>query len=124
MDRQAWIAVTLCVIAFVALQIYNAKHAPLPAPAAVSPTPSTAPESQAPATASLAPSVSPAAGAIPTPSPVASVPPFAEKSETLRNEDVELRLTNRGGGISEAVLLKHAVENGQRVILNSADRTP
>jgi YidC/Oxa1 family membrane protein insertase len=124
MDRQAWIAVTLCVIAFVALQIYNAKHAPLPAPAAASPTPGTAPESQVPATASQAPSASPAAGAIPTPSPLASVPPFAEKSETLRNEDVELRLTNRGGGISEAVLLKHAVENGQRVILNSADRTP
>jgi hypothetical protein len=52
------------------------------------------------------------------------VAPFAEKSETLRSEDLELRLTNRGAGISEAVLLKHAMENGQPVILNSADRTP
>jgi YidC/Oxa1 family membrane protein insertase len=124
MDRQAWIAVTLCVIAFVGLQIFNAKHTPPPAPARVSPTPASAPESQSSATASQAPSASPATGAIPTPPPLASIPPFAEKSEALRNEDVELRLTNRGGGISEAVLLKHAVENGQRVILNSADRTP
>ena len=123
MDRQAWIAVTLCVIAFVALQIYNAKHMPPPVPAAVSPTPTAAPENQSTATASQAPSVSPAPGASPTPS-VASIPPFAEKSETLRNADVELRLTNRGAGISEAVLLKHAMENGQPVILNSADQTP
>ena len=123
MDRQAWIAVTLCVIAFVALQIYNAKHMPPPVPAAVSPTPTAAPENQSTATASQAPSVSPAPGASPTPS-VASIPPFAEKSETLRNADVELHLTNRGAGISEAVLLKHAMENGQPVILNSADQTP
>jgi YidC/Oxa1 family membrane protein insertase len=124
MDRQAWIAVTLCVIGFAALQIYNVKHVPPPVPAAVSPSPTAAPENQSPASASQAPSVSPAPGASPTPSPVASIPPFVEKSEALRNEDVELRLTNRGAGISEAVLLKHAVENGQRVVMNSADHTP
>ena len=124
MDRQAWIAITLCVIGFVALQIYNVKHVPPPVPAAVSPSPTAAPENQSPASASQAPSVSPAPGASPTPSPVASIPPFVEKSEALRNEDVELRLTNRGAGISEAVLLKHAVENGQRVVMNSADHTP
>jgi YidC/Oxa1 family membrane protein insertase len=124
MDRQAWIAVTLCVIGFAALQIYNAKHIPPPVPAAISPTPAVVPENQSTATASQPPSVSPAPGTIPTPSPVASIPPFAEKSETLRNDDVELRLTNRGAGIREAVLLKHAMENGQPVVLNSADRTP
>lgn len=125
MDRQAWIAISLCVIGFVALQIYNVQHAPPPpVPAAASPTPTAAPENQSSATASQAALVSPAPGAIPTPSPVASIPPFAEKSETLRNADVELRLTNRGAGISEAVLLTHALENGERVILNSADRTP
>lgn len=125
MDRQAWIAITLCVIGFVALQVYNAKHAPPPPlRAAASPTPTAARENQPPATASQAPSVSPAPGPIPTPSPVVSIPAFAEKWETLRNEDVELRLTNRGAGISEAVLLKHAVENGERVVLNSADHTP
>ena len=124
MDRQAWFAVTLCVIGFIALQIYNAKHMPPSVPAAVSPTPIATTETQPLATASQPSSVSPAPGAVPTPEPVASIPPFAEKSETLRNEDVELHLTNRGGGISEAVLLKHAVENGQRVVLNSTDRTP
>ena len=30
MDRQAWIAVTLCVVGFVALQVYNAKNMPPP----------------------------------------------------------------------------------------------
>jgi YidC/Oxa1 family membrane protein insertase len=109
---------------FVALQVYNAKNMPAPVRAIVSPTPTAAPENQAPAGASPAPSVSPAPGATPTPSPIASIPPFAEKTEALRNDDVELRLTNRGAGISEAVMLKHAIENGQPVVLNSADRTP
>src|SRR5476649_337081 len=109
MDRQAWIAVTLCVIGFVALQVYNAKHTPPPAlRAAVSPTPTVAPGEQPAAPASQAPSVSPVPGATPTPSSVASVPASTEKSEALRNDDVELRLTNRGAGISEAVLLKHS----------------
>jgi YidC/Oxa1 family membrane protein insertase len=122
MDRQAWIAVTLCVIGFFALQVYNAKHLPPPSvPAAISPAPI---GNQAAASASQAPSVSPIPGATPAPSPVVSVPPFAEKSEALRNEDVELRLTNRGAGISEAVLLKHSVENGERVVMNAADHMP
>jgi YidC/Oxa1 family membrane protein insertase len=126
MDRQAWIAVTLCVIGFVALQVYNAKQMPPPpVRAAVAPTPTAAPENQATsAAASQAPLVSPSPGATPTASPTATIPPFAEKTEPLRNEDVELRLTNRGAGISEAIMLKHAMENGQPVILNSADRTP
>jgi YidC/Oxa1 family membrane protein insertase len=123
MDRQAWIAITLCVIGFVALQIYNVKHAPPPPMrVAASPTPATALESQS--ATSSPPSVSSSPGTIPTPSPVASIPPFAERLEPLRNDDVELRLTNRGAGVSEAVLLKHSVENGERVVLNSADHTP
>jgi YidC/Oxa1 family membrane protein insertase len=92
--------------------------------AIVSPTPAAGPESPATTAASQAPSASPSPGAFPTPAPAASVPSFAEKTETLRNEDLELRLTNRGAGISEAVLLKHTVENGQPVILNSAEHTP
>jgi YidC/Oxa1 family membrane protein insertase len=125
MDRQAWIAVTLCIMGLVAWYGYNATHPP-PAPvrAIVSPTPAAAPEGPAAAAASQAPSVSPAPGAIPTSSPAPSVTPFAEKTETLRNDDVELRLTNKGAGISEAVLLKHAVENGQQVVLNSTEHTP
>ncbi len=125
MDRQAWIAITLCVIGFVALQVYNAQHQPPPPiRAAASPTPTAAPENPSTAAPGQTPAGSPAAGAIPSPSPVASIPPFAEKTEALRNDDVELRLTNRGAGISEAVLLKHAGDNGQQVVLNSPDHTP
>jgi YidC/Oxa1 family membrane protein insertase len=125
MDRQAWIAITLCVIGFVALQIYNAQHPPPPpVRVAASPTPTAAPENQSTATGAETPQASPSPGAIPTPAPVASIPSFTEKSESLANDDVELHLTNRGAGISEAVLLKHAVDNGQRVTMNSADHTP
>jgi len=53
-----------------------------------------------------------------------TVPSFAEKIETLRNSDVELHLTNRGGGIKEAVLLRQIAEKGQRVVLNSAQNAP
>ncbi len=49
---------------------------------------------------------------------------FPEKIETLRNSDVELRLTNRGGGIKEAILLKQVAEKGKPVVLNSADSAP
>src|SRR4051812_5232515 len=108
MDRQAWIAITLCVIGLAGWWGYNATHlppAPAQIPAAVSPTPAVAENS--PGAPASVPAVSPAPDAASTPSPVATVAPFAEKSETLRNEDLELRLTNRGGGISEAVLLKH-----------------
>jgi len=125
MDRQAWIAITLCVVGFVALQVYNAQHRPPPpARAAISPTPTAAPESPSTAAAAPAPSVSPSPGALPSPSPTASIPPFVEKTEALRNDDVELRLTNRGAGIGEAVLLKHTAENSQQVVLNSAEHTP
>ena len=120
MDRQSWIAITLCVIALIALQVYNAKHLPPPVQTTASPTPSATPSvnaSESP-TATSAPEISATA------SPAASIPPFAEKFETLRNDDVELRLTNRGGGISEAVLLKHAVKGDQRVVLNSPHYTP
>jgi len=47
-----------------------------------------------------------------------------ENTETLRNTDVELHLTNRGGGISEVVLLKYAAEENKRVTLNLPDRLP
>jgi len=42
----------------------------------------------------------------------------------MTNGDVELHLTNRGGAITEAVLLNHTGENGSRVALNAPDRIP
>src|SRR5438128_2631050 len=117
MDRTAWIVVILCVIGLVLWELYLVKQTP-PRPAPVSVTPG----QTSPATT------------IASPTPLASpevaqkaaepVPSFPEKIETLRNSDVELRLTNRGGGIKEAVLLKQVAEKGQRVVLNSAESAP
>ena len=117
MDRTAWIVIVLCVIGLVLWELYLVKQTP-PRPAPVSVTPG----QTSPATT------------IASPTPLASpevaqkaaepVPSFPEKIETLRNSDVELRLTNRGGGIKEAVLLRQVAENGQRVVLNSAESAP
>ena len=119
MDRTAWIVVALCVVGLVVWEIYLVKQTPpRPAPVGVAPgqiSPTTTP-------AILAPSPTPVAEA--TPSSGESAPSFAEKIETLRNSDVELHLTNRGGGIKEAVLLKQVAEKGQPVILNSDKSAP
>src|SRR5206468_12258145 len=71
----------------------------------------------------LAPSPLPTPVAEATPG-IAPTPSFAEKIETLRNSDIELRLTNRGGGIKDAVLLRQIAEKGQRVVLNSDQSAP
>src|SRR2546423_6870731 len=123
MDRTAWIVVILCVIGLVAWEWWIAKQTPRPRPAtsALSPTPtpfagtSASPVPLASSSPPPAPSATPAAEATPA---------FAEKSETLRNGDVELRLTNRGGGIREAVLLNHIAQGDERVALNSKDPLP
>ncbi|PYK31378.1 MAG: hypothetical protein DME57_03930 [Verrucomicrobia bacterium] len=133
MDRTAWAAISFCVIALVAWEWWLAKQAPprrVPATAVLSPTPSAAVASSSPgSSASTSPaatgSVSPAvSGAAPAPSVAPAAPTFAEKTETLRNDDVEIRLTNRGGGIAEAVLLNHLAPDGERVMLRSKSETP
>jgi YidC/Oxa1 family membrane protein insertase len=122
MDRQAWVAITVCVIGLIAWYAYTASHLrpPQPAALATSPTPGSSPT----ASASPSPSPSPVAAASPSATPTEAVPSFAEKTETLANGDVELHLTNRGGAIAEAVLLNHTLDNGNRVSLNAPDRTP
>jgi YidC/Oxa1 family membrane protein insertase len=115
MDRTAWIAVTLCVIGLVAWQIWATRqHLPQPVARNQSATPA----------ASLAPTARPAPSAAPLASPTSTPIAFAEKSETLRNSDVELHITNRGGGISEVVLPKYPAENDKRVTLNSPKEMP
>ena len=120
MDRTAWIVVALCVIGLVLWEFYLAKQmGPRPAPVSVAPgrlSPTATP-------AILAPSPSPTPVAETSPG-VGPTPSFAEKIETLRNSDVELRLTNRGGGIKEALLLKQIAEKGQRVAVNSDQSAP
>src|SRR6266550_9374280 len=117
MDRTAWIVVVLCVIGLVLWELYLVKQTP-PRSAPVNLTPG-----QASPTAMIA---SPTPLAAPEVAPKAAEPvsSFPEKIETLRNSDVELRLTNRGGGIKEAVLLRQVAEKGQRVVLNSAEGAP
>src|SRR5919204_5202536 len=123
MDRTAWIVITLCVVGLVLWEIYISKQMQQARPA-MSPAPTAAPLSPTPlVAASPAPFPSPPAAAAAA-TPAAAAAPFAEKTETLRNADVELRLTNRGGGIAEVVLLNHKAEQNRRVVLNSAERTP
>src|SRR5437867_3152609 len=116
MDRTAWIVVILCVIGLLTWTWWTGKHQPpRPVPPALSPTPlplATASASAAPLT---------------PPSPTAAAkatPAFAEKAEILRNDDVELRLTNRGGGIREASLLNQIAQGDKRVVINSKDQLP
>src|SRR6266516_5154350 len=117
MDRTAWIVVVLCVIGLVLWELYLVKQTP-PRPAPVNVTPG-----QLSPAATIA-SPTPPASAEVAPKTAEPVPSFPEKIETLRNSDVELRLTNRGGGIKEAVLLKQVAEKGQPVILNSDKSVP
>ncbi|HAK05766.1 MAG TPA: hypothetical protein DCO65_00610 [Spartobacteria bacterium] len=123
MDRTAWIAVILCVVGLVVWEFYLANQT-RPKPAAMPPGPTAAPVSPTPVIATSVPAslASPAPNVAPT--PTEAVPPFQEAVETLRNSDVELRLTNRGGGISQSVLLNHKAEQNEHVTLNSSDRIP
>src|SRR5436305_6991128 len=121
MDRTAWIAVALSVVGLVLWELYLVQQTPprrapgTPGPQQISPIPTAAGSASTPPVVS-APAI-PAKAAEATPS-------FPEKIETLRNSDVELRLTNRGGGIKEAVLLNQVAEKGERVVLNSVEFAP
>jgi len=120
MDRTAWIVVGLCVIGLVVWEFYLAKQmAPRPAPVSVAPG---RPSPTATA-AIVAPSPLPTPVAEASPG-VAPTPSFAEKIETLSNSDIEVRLTNRGGGIKEIVLRKQIAEKDQQVVLNSDQSAP
>src|SRR5437667_7189677 len=122
MDRNAWIAVILCVIGLLTWTWWTGKHQPpRPVPPALSPTPlpfATASASAAPLTPPLPTA---AASAIPA---AEATPAVAEKAEILRNDDGELHLTNRGGGIREASLLNQIAQGDKRVVINSKDQLP
>jgi YidC/Oxa1 family membrane protein insertase len=121
MDRTAWIVVALCVVGLVVWEMYLAKQiAPRPVP--VTATPGQTSPTATPAV--LAPSSSPLATPEAAPQGAEPVPTFAEKVETLRNSDVELRFTNRGGGIAEAIMFNHIAEDAKRVIVNSPKHMP
>lgn len=131
MDRQAWLAVILCIVGLVVWEVYVVRNqAPVPARTAASPSPGVSiakgpapsPTESAPAsTAALLPTSTPAVSpneTTPTPAP------FAEKRATLSNRDLKLLMTNRGGGIAAAVLSRHKAENGTPVKLNEHNQVP
>ena len=129
MDRQAWIAVTLCVLGLVAWQFYMTSHTPPPVRAFASPTPAV----QAPATSATRSGSESGWSRLRQPGTRSLVLnadrqhqlwPCLEKTEILRNSDLELLLTNRGAGIREAVLPGHVVENGAHVKINANSEVP
>src|SRR5262245_19548541 len=123
MDRTAWIVVALCVVGLVVWEMYLAKQiAPKPAP--VTATQGQASPAATPAVLAPSPSASPLASPEAAQQAAEAVPTFAETVETLRNSDVELRFTSRGGGIAEAVLLNHIGESSEHVTLNSPKHMP
>ena len=127
MDRQAWVAIVLCVIGLAAWQVYVAKQAPpLPAKVLAAPSPSVAPGTMPVPSPAAAPDAEshPAESSVPPPAPAPTPAPFVEQTTTLRSADLELLLTNRGGGIAEAVLPKHRGEDGRPVKLNARSRLP
>jgi YidC/Oxa1 family membrane protein insertase len=128
MDRTAWIAITLCVLGLIAWEIWIARQ-PLPPPGIATASPPAVPSASGAPMAStpiVAGSAAPQPTTTATPAPSATPAQFAEQTETLRNSDVELHLTNRGGGVSEAILLNYPAEVGksERVTLNSPARIP
>src|SRR5438094_9124657 len=105
MDRTAWIVVILCVIGLLTWTWWTSKHQPpRPVPPALSPTPLPLATASAPAAPLTPPSPAAAATAA---TAAEATPAFAEKAEILANDDVELRLRDRGGGIRDASLIKH-----------------
>jgi YidC/Oxa1 family membrane protein insertase len=126
MDRTAWIAVVLCTMGLVGWYVWVAKHTPPPqraATVALTPSPASIPSVSPTSAATAAPA--PTATGTATPPPVAgSTSSFPEVTETLRNSDVELQITNRGGGIAQVVLPNYVAEDDKRVTLNARDRTP
>ena len=125
MDRTAWIVVALCIIGLVLWEVYSFKQIqprPVTGPAAPPPP---AVSGQTTPVGSVTPS--PVVDS-PTPAPAQPTPPaaptFAEVTDTIRNSDLELHLTNRGGGIAKAVLLNHVAEENSRVTLNSEEHPP
>jgi YidC/Oxa1 family membrane protein insertase len=127
MDRTAWIAVTLCVVGLVLWEIYSFRQIqPRPVTTARSTVTAPSPLPQSSAFGSVTPTATASPGVPVEPAPTAgpTAAPVAEVTDTIRNSDLELHLTNRGGGIAKAVLLNHVAEQDRWVTLNSEEHPP
>jgi YidC/Oxa1 family membrane protein insertase len=125
MDRTAWMVVALCIIGLVLWEVYSFRQVqPRPVPSATSATTASPRLTPSGTTPPVPPSASPSPLVQSSPSTAPTVEPFPEVTDTLRNSDLELHLTNRGGGIARAVLLNHLAEQDRRVTLNSEEHPP
>ncbi len=133
MDKQAWIAVTLCLVGLLAWQYYFAsKYPPAPvrpsaaATARATPGAGASPAAATESTQTL-PTGKPTAADVTTerqetPAPTPAAPAVPEQTELVRTPQLELHFTSYGGGIAEAIPLgkEHLAENGKNIALNHA----
>jgi YidC/Oxa1 family membrane protein insertase len=125
MDRQAWIAVILSIIGLVLWEIYFVAKYPA-APGMKTVAVGAAPASATTAAASAPPLLTAAAKPeVVIDSREATAAPstgVAEQIQTIHTPQIDLRFTNLGGGIAEAIPLGHQnlAENGENVKLNHA----
>ena len=120
MDKQAWIAITLSVVGLVVWQFYFApKYLPAPTAIKAVATPTAGAPPVDAEQSSKGEVVVDQKAAVP-PAPSAETAP--EKIETVTVAQIELRYTNLGGGIAEAIPLgkQHITENGEDIRLNHA----
>lgn len=125
MDRKAWTAIILSVIALVGWQWYYAKTYPpkkTPPPAAASAT-GTPQATATPATAVTGATPAPE-GAAATPAPAVPQTMISARSESLMSKHAEYLFSNDQGGIERVVLLDHDGENGKDVFLNGNSSMP
>jgi YidC/Oxa1 family membrane protein insertase len=131
MDRQAWIAIILSVIGLVAWQIHiSAKYRAAAAVAAVNAPINLTPGKPAPASVDRSAAPSPAiaaAAAAASPVLVPEVPDAAQANiEKIVTPQIELRFTDQGGGIAEAIPQgkQHVAEGGVNIRLNHMGQVP
>ena len=134
MDKQAWIAITLCIVGLFAWQTYvTSKYPPLPARAAMhAPAPAPAPAPATGAAATAAPGAPLGTSGQPevvadrkqAAAPTAATAP--EQIETVKSDQLVVNFTNLGGGITAAVPQgkQHVAENGVNIQLGHAGNIP
>ncbi len=131
MDKQAWIAITLCIVGLFAWHTYvTSKYPPLPAHAAAQASASPAPGVAPAATAPNAPLVTSGKPEVVADRKEVAAAPSAdsapEQIETVKSDQLVLNFTNLGGGISAAVPQgkQHVAENGVNIQLGHAGNIP
>ncbi len=122
MDRKAIVAIALSLVTLFAWTFYSQKQTER----------ATAWRNQQRAAAEATkaatePAETPAAAAATTAQsvvPVAPVPAANAQIENVSTPSVAYKMTNLGGGVAAAELLKHAAEKGQRMVLNEFATVP